>query len=202
MPPGRARNKAKHKEERDAWLAKLKERDVEPWPEAETDKEHEEKFAESRSMVDEVIRLFPGAELHETEHFLFVSNIPPQQIGPYILSLDRMYDWMCRLYGVPHEQKVWLGGKAPIFAFLDHDQFEAFEDRYFPEAKETLHTLSNIYGLSHLRGERRGRDLLLPRRRMRTTSDRCSSTKRATGSSIATRPRRGCRIGSMRAWRS
>jgi hypothetical protein len=146
-----ARRAAKQKEARDAWLAKLKERGVEPWPEADADNDHEAALAESRSMVGEVIRLFPGTQLHETEHFLFVSNIPPQQIGPYILSLDRMYEWMCHLYGVPRDHKVWLGGKAPIFAFLDHDQFEAFEDRFFPEAKESLHTLSNIYGLSHLK---------------------------------------------------
>jgi hypothetical protein len=146
-----ARRAAKQKETRDAWLAKLKQRNVEPWPETDADKDHEAALAESRSMVSEVIRLFPGSQLHETEHFLFVSNIPPQQIGPYILSLDRMYDWMCHLYGVPRDHMVWLGGKAPIFAFLDHDQFEAFEDRFFPEAKESLHTLSNIYGLSHLK---------------------------------------------------
>jgi hypothetical protein len=146
-----AATRAKSREAREAWLAKLKERQVEPWPEAETDKEHDEALAASRSMVDEVVRLFPGAQLHETEHFLFVSTIPPQQIGPYILSLDRMYEWMCHLYSVPRDHKVWLGGKAPIFAFLDHAQFEAFEERYFPEAKKTLHTLSNIYGLSHLK---------------------------------------------------
>jgi hypothetical protein len=62
-----------------------------------------------------------------------------------------MYDWMCRLYGVPRDHKVWLGRKAPIFAFLQHDQFDAFEERFYPEARESLHSLSNIYGLCHMK---------------------------------------------------
>jgi hypothetical protein len=142
--------KAKRDEERAAWLAKLKARDVEPWPEDETDQQHAEALAKSRKMADEVVSLFPGTQVFETNHFLFVSNIPPQQVGPYIASLDKMYDWMCRLYGVPRDHKVWLGGKAPIFAFLAHEQFDAFEERFYPDARESLHTLANVYGLSHL----------------------------------------------------
>jgi hypothetical protein len=143
--------KAKREEDRTKWLAKLKERDVEPWPEDESDEVHAAALAKSREMVKEVVSIFPGAQLYETEHFLFVSNIPAQQVGPYIASLDRMYDWMCRLYGVPREHKVWLGGKAPIFAFLEHGQFDAFEERYYAEAREALHSLANIYGLCHMK---------------------------------------------------
>lgn len=143
--------KAKREEERNKWLAQLKARDVEPWPESETDEEHAAALAKSREMVSEVVSLFPGAQLHETEHFLFVSNIPAQQVGPYVVSLDKMYEWMCRLYGVPRDHKVWLGGKTPIFAFLENEQFDAFEQRFYPEARESLHTLANIYGLCHLK---------------------------------------------------
>ena len=143
--------KAKRDAVRSEWITKLKARDIEPWPETETDKEHAEALALSREMVKEVISLFPGAQLHETEHFLFVSNIPPQQVGPYIASLDKMYEWMCRLYGVPHEHKVWLGGKVPIFAFLENAEFDAFEQRFFPEARASLKTMANIYGLCHLK---------------------------------------------------
>ncbi len=132
------------------WLDTLKARDVEPWPENETDDEHAAALKKSRDMTDEVISLFPGSRLYETQHFLFVSNIPPQQIGPYVASLDRMYEFMCRLYGVSRDHKVWLGGKAPIFAFLEKEQFDAFEERYFPESKDVMHSLGNVYGLSHL----------------------------------------------------
>ncbi len=141
---------AKKAEERAAWLARLKERNIEPWPEEESDEVHAETLAKSRKLTSEVIDLFPGTQLYETNHFLFVSNIPPQQVGPYVTSLDRMYAWMGKLYGVPLTHKVWLGGKAPIFAFLDHAEFDAFEDRYFPEARKSLQSLGNVYGLSHL----------------------------------------------------
>jgi hypothetical protein len=61
-----------------------------------------------------------------------------------------MYDWMCQLYGVPRGHKVWLGGKASIFAFLEQHQFAAFEDRYFPDARAQLRAVANVYGLCHM----------------------------------------------------
>jgi hypothetical protein len=142
--------KEKRQAERRKWLARLQARGVEAWPEAESDEEHAAALAKSREMIEEVISLLPGTQLYETENFLFASNIPPQQVAPYIASLDRMYGYMCRLYGVPRGQKVWLGGKAPIFAFLEKEQFDAFEERFFPDARRSLGTMANIYGLSHL----------------------------------------------------
>ena len=58
---------------------------------------------------------------------LIADHLDQLQVGPYIASLDRMYDYMCQLYGVPRDHKVWLGGKALIFAFLEKEQFDAFE---------------------------------------------------------------------------
>jgi hypothetical protein len=136
--------------EREQWLARLQARNVEPWPEKESDDQHAAALAQSRAMVEEVIRLLPGTELYETERFLFASNMPPEQVRPYAAYLDRMYDWMGQLYGVPTERKVWLGGKAPIFAFVERAQFEAFENKYFPEARQALRSLANVYGLCHL----------------------------------------------------
>ncbi len=147
---GNRRSKAKRDQDRADWLAKLKANNVEAWPDDESEETHAAALAKSREMVSEVTTNFPGTQLYETKHFLFVSNIPSQQVGPYIASLDKMYDWMCQLYSVPREHKVWLGGKAPIFAFLSHEEFTAFEDRMFPETHESFHTLANIYGLSHL----------------------------------------------------
>jgi len=136
--------------ERNQWLARLQARDVEPWPETETEETHAAALAKSREMIDEVIAVLPGTQLYETEHFLFTSNMPPEQVAPYAAYLDRMYDWMGKLYGVPEGHKVWLGGKARIFAFLEREQFEAFEEKYFPEAVQTLRSLVNVYGLCHL----------------------------------------------------
>ncbi len=142
--------KEKQQEERRKWLARLEARGVEAWPEAESDDEHAAALAKSREMVEEVISLFPGTQLYETENFLFTSNIPPDQVAPYIVSLDRMHGYMCQLYGVERGQKVWLGGKAPIFAFLEKEQFDAFEERFFPEARQSIGAVANIYGLCHL----------------------------------------------------
>ena len=150
----RAAREAASKEQRDAerrqWLARLAVREVEPWPESESDDEHAAALQRSQEMIDEVIELWPGTQRYETEHFLFVSNMPPQHVAPYTAYLDRMYKWMGELYGVPRGQKVWLGGKAPIFAFLEQQQFEQFEERFFREARRSLASLTNIYGLCHL----------------------------------------------------
>jgi hypothetical protein len=94
-------------------------------------------------MVDEVTRRLAGTALYETQHFLFVSNMPPQEVAPYVRYLDAMYDWMCELYGVPAGAPVWLGGKAPIFAFVEQQQFIQFERHYFQVPAE------GIYGLCH-----------------------------------------------------
>jgi hypothetical protein len=149
-PPKKTAAQEKKEAARTKWLERLKERGVDPWPEKESDEEHADALKKTYEMAIEVVSLFPNSQLHETQHFLVVSDIPPQQIAPYIASLDRMYDFMCQLYGVPKKHKVWLGGKAPIFAFLGREEFEAFEERYFPEAKETIRALGNVYGLSHL----------------------------------------------------
>src|SRR4051794_10189059 len=149
-PAHKSSAQVKKDAKRDKWLERLKANGVEPWPEDETDEEHAAALKKSRDMADEVVSLFPGCQIHETRHFLLVSNIPPQQIAPYIASLDRMYDFMCQLYGVSRKHKVWLGGKAPIFAFLEKEEFDNFEDRYFPEARQALKSLGSVYGLSHL----------------------------------------------------
>jgi hypothetical protein len=136
--------------ERRKWLARLEARGVEAWPEQVSAKKHAQALAKSRQMADEVVRLFAGAQLYETEYFLFTSNMPAAQVAPYAASLDRMYRYMAQLYGVEREQKVWLGGKAPIFAFLQKEDFDAFEERFFPDARHSLGAVANIYGLCHL----------------------------------------------------
>src|SRR6187399_1793777 len=50
-----AATKAKKEADRTAWLAKLKERNVEPWPENETDDEHDAALKKSREMANEVL---------------------------------------------------------------------------------------------------------------------------------------------------
>ena len=142
--------KEKKDAERRQWLARLEARGVEAWPEDVSEEEHAQALAKSRAMIDEVIDLLPGTQLYETDNFLFTSNMPAEQVVPYAASLDQMYRYMCQLYGVDRGQKVWFGGKAPIFAFLEKHQFDAFEERFFPDARQSLGAVANIYGLCHL----------------------------------------------------
>jgi len=137
-----AAEQAQNAERHQQWLDRVQVNGVEPWPEA-TDADHAAALARSRAMVEEVISLLPGTQLYETEHFLFTSNMPAPQVAPYARYLDKMYEWMCQLYGVPAGTKVWLGGKVPIFAFLTQQQFAAFETKYFRPPAPT------IYGLCH-----------------------------------------------------
>lgn len=116
-------------EERQKWLTRLRARGVRPWPEM-TDADYEAATAKSRKLVEEVQAAAPTMRLFETDNFLFCTNIPQQQVMPFVRSLDKMHVWMCETYGLEKDAKVWLG-KAPVFAFLAKEQFLAFERQYF-----------------------------------------------------------------------
>ena len=113
VPPVRPARQKKQQAERQEWLARLAARDVEPWPEAESDDEHAAALAKSRTMIDEVKNLLPGTRTVRDRALPVRLEHAAEQVGPYVAYLDRMYEWMCRLYGVSPEHKVWLGGKAP-----------------------------------------------------------------------------------------
>ncbi len=124
------------------WLDGLKEREVDPWPENETDDEHAEALKKSREMALEVVSLFSGSQLHETQHFLFVSNIPPPQIAPYVASLDRMYDLMCQLYGVPARTKSGSAARRQSSRSWNEKNLTLSKNATFPNARETLRARS------------------------------------------------------------
>jgi hypothetical protein len=137
-----AEREKKQKEVHQKWLARLEARGIEPWRVA-TDDEHEASLTKYKKMGEEVQALLPGVQLYETKYFLFYSNIPPDQVVPYIRYLDAMYVMMGRLFGIPDDQDVWLGRKAPVFAFLSQQQFLAFEQRYFQVQP------AGAYGICH-----------------------------------------------------
>ncbi|HEY4231886.1 MAG TPA: hypothetical protein VGM76_00540 [Lacipirellulaceae bacterium] len=143
--PKPAANQPETPEEHRQRLARLAANGVEPWP-AESAGDHAEALARSRKMISEVLSLLPGMRVYETDHFFFVSNITSDTVAPYIRSLDKMYDSMCELYGVRAGTPVWLGGKAPVFAFKTQEQFSAFEQKYFEvPARDSQH----LYGICH-----------------------------------------------------
>jgi hypothetical protein len=140
-PPVRPESPEEHRQ----WLARLAANRVEPWP-PESARDQAEALARSRKMISEVLAQLPGTRVYETDHFLFTSNMTPDEAAPYVRYLDKMYDFMCELYGVPAGTRVWLGGKAPIFAFQTEEQFVAFEAKFFEvPPQESQH----LYGVCH-----------------------------------------------------
>ena len=133
---------AKEAEDQQAWLERIKARGIEPWPTL-TDEEHAAAIENDKKIVAEVKKVYQNIQLHETEHFLFCTNIPPEQCGPYVKSLDKMHDMMCQMYNIKKGTRVWKG-KALVVAFLTQEEFIDFERR-FMEANLP----PGVYGVCH-----------------------------------------------------
>lgn len=110
------------------WLARLRARGVKPWDPL-TEEDHAKAIEAHKQRYQEVAKLLPGLQLYETKHFLFCSNLQPQQVRVFVQSLDRMYSWMQHTYGVDPNQPVWRG-KASVFAFAQKSEFVAFESKF------------------------------------------------------------------------
>jgi len=129
------------------WLARLAARGLQPWPTLSS-QEHQAAIDSHKKRFAEVAALLPTMQLFETEHFLFCTNIPPQQVGVFIASLDRMYAWMRQTYGIGENQPVWRG-KASVYAFVREDEFVAFERQFMKNDPQ-----AGTAGLCHSDGER------------------------------------------------
>jgi len=119
--------KAAEKEKQE-WLARLKIRGIEPWPEL-TPSQHEQEVAELRKQIEAIQKVFPDMALYETHEFLFLSNMPRDQVVPYAASLDKMYDMMCAMYRIKRGTPVWKG-KCLVTAFLEKEQFMRYESDF------------------------------------------------------------------------
>lgn len=137
-----AEAEARRKEE---WLERLKVRGIPPWPEL-TDEDQKEALEKQKEFRDKIVKAFPGMQNAETQHFLFTTNIPIPQMEPYVASLDKMYDMMCKLYRIKPGTKMFRG-KALIVAFLEKADFARFE------AEMMQHDAGNAYGLCHQKGD-------------------------------------------------
>ncbi|MHB1033126.1 MAG: hypothetical protein ACYC0Y_00650 [Pirellulales bacterium] len=68
--------------------------------------------------------------LYETKYFLFLSDMPPNQVALYTPYLDKMYRELCKAFGIKQGTDVWRG-KAVVVAFLAKESFWAFEKAFF-----------------------------------------------------------------------
>lgn len=126
---------------------RMRANDVQPWPDL-TAEQHAAEVQALEAHVAEVQRLFPRLQLTETHEFLVATDIPAAQMAPYVAGLDRMHDLLCDLYGIPRGEPVWRG-KCLVIAFLDVNDFLAYEQR-FQELDAT-----GIHGLCHQRSDGR-----------------------------------------------
>lgn len=107
------------------WLARLRARGIQPFGPI-SEEEHAKAIAKEMERYEKVRALLPTLQMVETEHFIFCTNIPPQEVGVFVASLDRMYEWMQQAYGVDPDESVWRG-KASVYAFVRQEEFRAFE---------------------------------------------------------------------------
>jgi hypothetical protein len=101
------------------------------WPEL-TDEEQKAAVEEEKKYLDEVGQAFSmlNMRLYETERFLFFSDMPPPQVALYAPDLDKMYQGLCKAFGIPSGKNIWRG-KAVVVAFLQQEAFLAFEKQFF-----------------------------------------------------------------------
>ncbi|MEX0777378.1 MAG: hypothetical protein WD042_16870 [Phycisphaeraceae bacterium] len=88
-------------------------------------------------------------QLVETKFFLFYTNISPREAQKWGALLDKMYDRLCELFGVPNGVNIWYG-KAVVFVFDKAEQYRQFEEAVFgiPNNKD-----DNTAGRCHSSGE-------------------------------------------------
>ncbi|MFZ5833640.1 MAG: hypothetical protein ACOY3P_26430 [Planctomycetota bacterium] len=115
-----------------------------PWKEP-TEAEQKTAVEGYKQHLKEVESKFPRSRftLHETEYFLFHTDLPASQIGGYVARLDAMYDNLCQLYGVRAGTNIWRG-KCVIVAFLRKEDFANYEQILFGRSE-----VGNAAGLCH-----------------------------------------------------
>lgn len=118
------------------------------WPEL-TDADQKKEVARQRDYVQKVIEKFPSLKmrLHETDHFLFLTDLPSSVVDPCIANLDTMFSGLCKAFGVRGKSRDrLLLGKAIVIAFNNRENLQEFEKIFFPGVP----TLTSAQGLAHM----------------------------------------------------
>ena len=101
--------------------------------------EQKEFVARQQASSAELLKKLPGSALHayESKRFLIFSDLSDSLVrDTFLPQLERMYDELCKLYGLDPAQRVW-NGKTVIYAFAQEKDFEKLE-AMFPEQKREL----------------------------------------------------------------
>ena len=60
-------------------------------------------------------------QLHETKYFLFYTDMPAGQAAPFILQLDKMYEFLGQAFGIKPGTNIWQG-KSPVICFINRSR--------------------------------------------------------------------------------
>lgn len=103
---------------------------------------------EYKELLKKVGQHFSGfkMQLYETKYFLFYTDMPANQVAPYLLQLDKMNEMLGRSFGFKPGHNIWRG-KAVVVAFLAKQAFLEFEQEFY-QRTET----GNAIGLCHSHG--------------------------------------------------
>lgn len=85
-------------------------------------------------------------KMYETKYFLFFTNMPPDQIGPYLRNLDAMNEQLGTAFGFPPGRNIWKG-KAVVIAFIEQRDFLEFERVFmdYPIAANSFQALCHSF---------------------------------------------------------
>ncbi len=114
-----------------------------------TDEEHAEAVADDKEFLQKVTAYFSKTpmRLTETKYFLFLTDMPPAQVAPYIVQLDKMNETLGTAFGFPAGYNIWRG-KAVVIVFTERLAFEAFEREFMshipgPDVQALCHSFSD-----------------------------------------------------------
>ena len=101
--------------------------------------------AEGKELLAKTVAHFPTLplQLHETQYFLFLSDMPAAQVKPYIQQLDKMNEALGQSFGFAPGHNVWRG-KAVVAVFVEQAAFAEFESAIMNTTAP-----SGVQGLCH-----------------------------------------------------
>lgn len=97
------------------------------WEEPSSE-EREQTIEDAKKLFKRTQDLFPDRpfQLHETDFYLFFTDLPAEQVAGYVTNLDTMYRQLCLAFGILPDKNIWKG-KCPVLAFMNADQYHQFE---------------------------------------------------------------------------
>lgn len=62
----------------------------------------------------------------ETQYFMFLTDLTPQEVDGLLAYLDAMYSELCKAFGIPPTHNIWCG-KCVVVAFRGREDYARFE---------------------------------------------------------------------------